>query len=129
MSAVVDSAGNVRQLDRKGESGEQVTEEQATNPSRLARALSSLLSDVAKLRSRFYPKRVDFEDHTFEASAFATAHRFAHGFNGRVRWWLVDWTASVAPAVVRSSSLSDDNTLVLLCNAVGTATVRIEEAG
>jgi hypothetical protein len=128
MSARVDRAGNVVQLDRKLEMDERVTEEDAKDAAKLARLLMRLLRDVATLKRRFRPKAIDFED---RAVISGTPLRLPHGFNGRARWWVTDWdpTTPGDAALFEKSSSSDLKTLVLDVGNSGTVTIRVELAG
>ena len=128
MSANIPANGPIRQLDKRAEPDELLTEEQANDPKRVARLLLSMLRDVAQLKRRWLPRRIDFEDRIVDATG-TIVYRLQHGFGGRVRWWVVDWTgASNESRLVRHSS-STDNTLALVSYTVGIATIRIEEAG
>ena len=128
MSAIIPLNGKVRQLDRRAEPDELVTEDQARDPKRVARLLAQLLRDVASLKRRFWARHIDFEDRTVDATG-TTPYRFPHGFNGRVRWSVVDWvSASDGPRMARDTT-SDANTLVLVSYEAGTVTIRVEEAG
>ena len=128
MSAIIPRSGPVRQLDRKAEPDEQVTTEQAKDPERVSRLLMSILRDLAQLKRRWAPRRIDFEDRTVDATGTAL-HRFSHNFAGRVRWWVVDWQASSGAPSLRRHASSDENTLVLVSSVAGTASIRVEEAG
>lgn len=119
-------SGKAVQLDRPKEPDVEVTEEQASDPKRLARLLMSILRDVAAIRRRHWPRRIDFEDVALGSGG--AAHRFPHGFRSRVRWWVVDWQGASAPVLSKSTS-SDDSTLVLESSVAGTATIRIEAEG
>lgn len=126
-SAVVRSIGTPRQLDRKAEPEEQITEAVVRDPVQLARALTRVARNVADLKRRFVPRRIDFEDWTVDATG-TTAYRLEHGFGGRVRYSVVEWSGASAPNL-RKDTASDDNTLVLTSTVAGTATIRVEEAG
>ncbi len=128
MRAIVTSDGKTRQLDRQAEPEEQVTPEQVQDPERLARGLMGMLRELAKLRRRFHPRRIDFEDRAVDATG-TTKYRFPHTFGGRVRWSVVGWkSASAGPQLVEHSDTSS-TMLVLVSYVAGTATVRVEEAG
>lgn len=128
MSANIDRNGKVRQLDKPAEPDQQVMEDEATDAPRLVRLLMRMLRDLAALKRRWAPRRLDFEDCAVDATG-TTKYRLPHGLGGRVRWWVVDWAdASAAPALVKHAD-TDERTLVLVSRAVGTATIRIEEAG
>jgi hypothetical protein len=58
--------------------------------------------------------------------------KLQHNFNGRVRWWLVDYQiigGAAAPIIQTDSANTDANTLVLLTYTTGLASFRVEEAG
>jgi len=129
VSAIIDKNGDVRQLDRQGEPPERITPEQWQDVSRMTRLLTDMLRQVVVFQRRFWPLRIDYEDRTVDATG-TTLYRFPHGFGGRVRWWVVDWTGGggFPPDLARHSS-SNDDTLVLVSGVAGTMTLRIEEAG
>lgn len=128
MSAVVPVRGNPRLLDRPAEPDERVTPEDVQDAPKLARLLMRILKELALLRRRWWPRKVDHEDRTVDGTG-TTKYRFPHGFGGRVRWWPVDWSgAASVPGLMRHAD-SDANTLVLVSWIAGTVTVRIEEAG
>lgn len=124
------SGSTVTQVDRPAQPELVVTEEDVKDASKLARLVAGIAKDVAALKRRFAPRRIDFEDRAVTSSG-TVKYQFHHGFGGRVRWWVVDWQPSSlgdVPSFQRHSS-SDANTLVLLSSTNGTATVRVEEAG
>lgn len=127
--AKISASGAVKQLDGKAQPDQIVTESDVQQPRKLARLLSDLLKDIAALKRRAYPRRIDFEDIVVDATG-VTAIPMRHGFNGRVRWWPVDWRAvgTSGPQLNRGSA-TDANTLVLVSYAAGTVTIRVEEAG
>ena len=114
------------QLDRAAEPDELVNESDVQNASWLARRLVVMLKDIATLKRRFWPRRIDFEDRVVDSS-MVTQYRFTHNFGGRVRWWPVDATGD--PPFLARHSASDNNTLVLISNSACTVTIRVEEAG
>lgn len=126
MAARIAASGKVYQLDRPAEPDEIVSEEDAGDVGKLSRLLIRLLRDVAAIKRRFFPRRVDFEDRAVDAS-MVTKYRFPHGFNAAVRWWVVDATGD-CPALTRHAD-SDLNTLVLISNVACTVTIRVEVAG
>jgi hypothetical protein len=129
MSAIIPQSGKARQLDRRPEPDEQITEEHAKDPARVARLLMRILRDIAQLKRRWWPRRVDHEDRVVDDSG-AAKHRFPHGFNGRVRWWVVDWVGEAGDNhSLQRHSDTDENTLVLTSRAAGMVTLRIEVAG
>lgn len=135
--AKITGAGAVKPLDGKAPPDQQVTEKDVQEPPKLARLLTDVLRDLAALKRRHYPRRIDFED-----QAAPGPIRLRHGFNGRVRWWVVDWTSAGTNLVdsggdtlsaswcdLTKQSDSDANMLVLQGHVTGTATIRVEEAG
>lgn len=135
MSAVVDASGNVRQLDARRSgfdvADENIREEDVKNSRTLATLLVRILRDLKEVRRRFWPRHLDFEDQAVDATG-VTLIKLPHQFKGRVRWWVVDWIPTVAgtrPALDRSATNTTENVLVLVSNAAGTATIRVEETG
>lgn len=128
MSARIDRANNVHQLDRQGEPDEVVTESDAKDAPKLARLLMRLLKDVALLRRRFYAERLDYEDRAVTAGQTL---RLVHNFNARVRWWVVDWqpTSPTDSPVFERSSDTDLRVLALDVGNAGTVSIRVEVAG
>lgn len=116
-------SGKTRALDGKAAAGDVVSATDAADPLKLARLLTKLGRAVADLSRRFAPHFVDFEDLPVGSSS---THRLAHGFGGRVRWWVVD--ADGVPALTKDPA-TDANTLVLTSTVACTVTVRIEEIG
>lgn len=132
MSANVSSTGTVRQLDRRPEPDEQVTEEQAQEPARVARALMTLLRDVAALKRRWWPQRIDYEDIVSTGTSVTPmTMRLAHGFGAPVRWYVVRSRSAgtVTVPLINETTASDSNTLVLDIYYEATLTIRVEEAG
>lgn len=129
MAARVDKAGNVYQLDRPAEPDERVTEEDVQDADKLSRLLMRVLKDVAGIKRRFIPRRIDFEDRAVVAG---TPLRLPHGLNARVRWWVVDWiptSPTDSPVFERNATDTTVNTLVLDVGNPGTVTIRLEVAG
>lgn len=131
--------GTVKKLDGSAEANQQVTAKDVQDPMNLAKLLTDMLADVARLKRRHYPRRMDFEDLVCFANNDITMR---HGFNGRVRWWVVEWASNGTPLVdsagntltikspmLHKTTASDNNTLVLHSDVAGTATIRVEEAG
>lgn len=128
MSAIVSIlTGKVRQLDRRAEPDEVLTAKDAADTERLARLLVRIMSDVASLRRRFVPKRIDFEDLTVDATGTAK-FRLEHRFGGAVRFWVIGWDGAAAHNVRQHADTTKD-VLVLTSTSAGKATVRVEEAG
>lgn len=127
--AKVSSDGKVTQLGPKPAGDVRLTGADVIDPPTLARTIERLINGVATLRARWYPRRIDFED--VPVASGSVLVYLAHGFNGRVRWWVVDWQSTLAnktPVLTRDAS-TDANTLVLVSNIDGVATIRVEEAG
>lgn len=126
-AAVVDKEGKIRSLVSVREPEREVTEDQVTKPTVLARLLKRLVGDLTALGRRPSPRRIDFEDVDVVGDG-ATVYLFPHGLAGRVRWWVVDCVGDAA-ALHRDEESSTDDVLALLSNAAATVTVRIEEVG
>ena len=127
MSAIVPIRGPIRQLDARAEQDEQVTEDLVADPPRLTKLLGRTVATLARLRRRFAPHHLDFENVTVDATG-TTKYRFPHGLSGQVRYWPVAWTGASSPNLVLDAS-TDNNTLVLTSTSDGVVTLRIEEAG
>jgi hypothetical protein len=128
VSARITSAGKVYQLDRAAEPEEVVTEADAGDVTKLSKLLMRVLKDVATLKRRFVPRRIDFEDRTVLSGDIM---RLDHGFDSRVRWWVVDWDAATPGDIdlfIKQTS-TNTKTLVLMASNSGTVTIRVEEAG
>lgn len=130
MSANIDAAGKVKPLERSIQPSEQITGEDAKDAVNVARAMMRILRDVAQLKRRWMPKRVDFEGVAVDKTG-QKKFSLRHNLGGPVRWWVVDWETNEplrpSPALIRVAS--DDTTLTLVSYAAGTVTLRIEEAG
>ena len=129
-SAKVSSDGKVTQLDGKATANEVFTTEDAQEPEKVARLIGRLLVSVATLRRQWRPRRIDFEDVPLATGGVLV--RLQHNFNGRVRWWVVDYqptSGSAAPYGLMRDASTDANTLSLTSSTAGTATIRVEEAG
>lgn len=128
-SAKIKDDGEISTLDGKAAPDEIVTSEDAKDPEKVARILGKLLREVAELRRRWNPQRIDFEDITVTNAG--DSYSFEHGFKGRVRWWPVGWRSGTADAcvLVENETLTTDTTLVLDSYGDGIVCVRVEEAG
>lgn len=126
-AARIASDGKVTQLGPKATPDEVITEDDVKDTSKLVKLLVRILATIATLRRTWVPRRIDFED---QAVVAFTSSSFTHNFNGRVRWWFVDWNGpATAPAAITNATLTTTNLLVLDMYATGTVTVRVEEAG
>lgn len=123
---IVPAAGKPRSLVSDSDPGEQITETQVTSARELSRVLMRMLRWLTRLVNLPLFSRIDFEDVTF-GSDDSVRYRFDHGFGGRVRWWVVGTNAQAVLA--EDTSLSSDDTLVLISYAAATATLRVEEVG
>lgn len=125
----IDSAGKTYPLDVKPAPAEVVTEDDAKEPKKVARILGRLLADVAALRRRFAPARIDFEG-VICGTIGQSTQILQHNFNGAARWWVVGWTgATAAPALVELAAGTTANTLQFQSYAAGVACIRVEVAG
>lgn len=121
--AVFASDGALRKAVKRTEDTT-TTAEDVADPEKLARFVQELRAKSATTDKR---RQVDFED--LAVSTGGAQVRLAHGLGARVRWWIVDWSSSgTAAPVLRKSSDSDEDTLILESYVAGTATVRVEEA-
>lgn len=127
MSANVNSAGEVRQLDKRPEPDENITEKAVADPKLLTKFLLRLFREVSRLKRLWRPRRIDYEDTAVDATG-TTLYRFSHNFAGRVRWLVVDWEGAAAYDLSKDATTTDD-VLVLISRSAGTATIRVEEAG
>ena len=129
MSAARINGTTVTRLDGKAEPVDVVTEDDAKDAGKVARAIAKLQVDSAGLRRRFAPDRIDFED--VAVSTAGAPVSLQHGMAGRVRWWVVDWVCAtnVAPILRKDDTNTTDSTLVLLSYVAGTAVIRVEAAG
>lgn len=126
--AKISSSGKVTPLGPRPAPDVSVAAEDVQDPSRLAQFVSSIFREIASLKARWYPRRIDYEDVAVGNSGTV---QLAHGFAGRVRWWVVDWQPTLAgkvPVLARDAA-TDANTLVLISAMGGVATIRVEEAG
>lgn len=125
-AAIVRPEGPPRSLVSTSEPNEEVTERQLGEPGYTVRLLMRILREIAALRRRYAPGRIDFEDVVLTSGTYT---RLSHNFGGRVRWWVTDIYVTV-PIVVRSNiEETDQNTLVLYSGATCVCTIRVEEAG
>lgn len=116
-------SGKTRSLDRKVAADETVSPSDAADSTKMSQLLTRIVRQIAQLRRAPVLRRTDFEDFPVGSG---TTHAFPHGFNGRVRWWVVD--ANGAAALMKNAT-TDAGTLVLDSAVACTITLRIEEAG
>lgn len=128
MSANIKASGDVRQLDAAREPDEVIDDVDVADHGILSRLLTRVLREVATLKRTWTPARIDFEDVTVDATG-TTTYTLRHGLNGRVRFWVVDWSSTSAGAALARHADTDANTLVLVSYVAGTATIRVEASG
>lgn len=127
-AAKVTATGKVVQLNAKAEPDSIVTEADAQSPRLLAKLLTGILAELARLRRRYAPRHIDFEDLAIASGGKTLS--LHHGFNGRVRWWLVDVEitgSSAAPIVQKWSPLTDADHLGLWTDSNHRVSIRVEE--
>ncbi len=136
-AALVSVGGNKSsKLDLPAQPDEIVTAADVTDPLKLSRLLTRILSELTRLRRRFAPKRTTFRDivATGDMAAPYTV-RLSHYFGGRVEWWIVGVSgfdpAQFGPQgpLAQEAEGTDANTLVLHVYANATFAVRVEEGG
>ena len=128
-AAKITQDGKTTRLVLRAGAPETITEHDVQDPSNLALILTGIRADVADQRADFVPNRIDYED--YPVLTGGAALRLIHGFNGRVRWWVVGWQCptNVAPILKEDTVQTDTKTLVLLSYVAGTVTIRVEAAG
>lgn len=129
-SANIDTSGRITQLDGKAAPDEVVTEDDVKEASKLARILFRILKELAEIRRRWWPRKLDFTDMTLDAAG--TLFYLPHDFNGRVRFWVVDFRvvgAAGAPIIQRDATETTPNVLALRSYKEAEVTIRVEEAG
>jgi hypothetical protein len=84
----------------------------------LVRAIETLLPLIPQ-------EYVEFED---VPVTVGVTYKFRHGFGGRVRWWVVGSSTAVV-GMIYDSAGSDDNTISLTADAIGTVTIRVTPRG
>lgn len=132
MSAVVEPDGTVRQLDRRPEPDENVTEQSVTSPGLLAKFLLRLFREVSRLKRRWAPKYLDFRGIVSGGTAMTPALvSLDHNFGAPVVWWIVRVQGLGTGSLKFAEELdtSTDNRLELSVNFEATLTIRVQEAG
>ena len=126
--ARVASDGTVTQLGARAAPAEVFTEEDAKDPAKAAKVIARLLAEVAELRRRFSPRRIDFHSVTVAVGSYTPLQ---HNFSGAVSWWVIGWQSTGAGNATQfiDTDFSDANTLTLFSGESGIATIRVEEAG
>lgn len=132
MSAVVEADGTVRQLDRRPEPDENVTEQSVRNPLLLTRFILRLFRDVSTMKRKWMPRHIDFRGVVSTASALSPETVYLdHNLGGPVVWWFVRvqdiGTGSLKLA--EETTETTENRLALKFFFDATVTVRVEEAG
>lgn len=128
MAARIAASGKVYPLDRPAEPDDLVTEEDVKDAAKLSQLLVRILRDIATMKRRFWPRRIDFEDRPVVSG---DVMRLNHAFGTRVRWWVVDWKPATPGdvAVFERDAGTDADTLCLAVANSGTVTMRVESAG
>ncbi len=130
-AAIFENDGAARSLDGVAGPAIVVTEQDVTDPKHLARMLQDVRRALADLTRRWQFRPQFFVDQVVDATG-TTKYQFQHNLRaGRVFWWPVEWSPSVAGTEVRLSEHadSDADTLVLVSGAVGTVTICIAGEG
>lgn len=101
-----------------------------SDPDKLVRIVNRIRDDVRLLGTSTAPDSIDFED--LPAGASGVKITLPHRMGCRVRWYVIDWTAT-SPGVgaiptLTKHSTSDANTLVLVSYVAGTVSIRVEAA-
>lgn len=126
--ARINGDAEVTTLDAKAGPAEVVTEDDVQDPKKLAAMLGRLLKAASDAARQWRPKVLYFED--VPCGTLSSALSLEHGFGGKVRWSVVNWvSASSAPYALREDATNTTaDTLVVLSNTAGTATIRVEQA-
>lgn len=134
MSASVISTvdGSARQLDTGRQADEVVSAEEIADAPKLARLLTRMLGETARIQRRWQPSYIDFTDIVTTGGDIAPSRfTLTHRFGGEVRFWIVDLTKPVGAlsSLLSRVETSDENNLVLDAFFAATITVRVEEVG
>ncbi len=132
MSANVEADGTVKQLDRRPGPDENISDEEVRDNSLLGKILLRIFRDVATLKRRWAPRRVDFRGIVSTGTAASPQTvRLAHGMGGPVVWWPVRVAGLGAGSLkfIEELASSTENTLDLSVMFEATLTIRVEEAG
>ncbi len=132
MSANVEADSTIKQLDRKADPDENITEDAVKDSKQLARFLLRLFRDVASLKRRWSPRRLDFRGAISTGSLISPARlTFQHNFGGPVVYWLVRLTNPTGAdnTLIVEVEGTDENKLVVDVYFPATFTLRIEESG
>lgn len=129
-AAIIESDGEVRQLDSRASAQIVITSDDVKDAERLARLLQQALRENAELRRRWMPRELYFRDQAVTATN-TTKIRLVHNFGGKVNWAVVRWDGSAAGSSygIDEHTDTDANTLVVVSSVAGTATIRVWEAG
>lgn len=124
MSASIDRANRVQQLDGKSEPRAIVTDEDVKKPAILARLIRGLLDGLAALERKNILRRVTFPPRALLGDG-TTKYRFPHGLGVIPDILIVRWDGA-SPPNLKVHSDSNGVTLVVTSLSAGTATVRLE---
>lgn len=128
-AARVASTGEIKQLGTKPTPDEVITEEDVKDTSKVAKLFVRILREIADLKRRWAPRRIDFYD--LAVGNTGAVLRLQHNFNGRVAWWVIDHQISGAAGayILQRSTATTANELVLLSYKDAVVSVRVEEVG
>lgn len=122
-----DVLGNLKKGRRSVSKPSSVSEQEVSDPVKLAEMLRQLSLRVQELEARLPQEAVEFERDITGTTAGGVVHRFDHNLGVPVRWYVVHWSGSavVHPALVYSAT-STDKSLVLTSYSAGRVVLRIE---
>lgn len=124
MSATVRSDGTVVQRKGVALDLDRLEAKDVNNPHELARALNRIVRALRTVAKLVETPWIDFEDRVFTTGG---VHVLAHGFGGRVRFAIVDWSG-VGGAHNCQVTASDDDSITITGYVAGTATIRVWRA-
>ncbi len=127
MSARVDGQGTLHRLGGRAGAANVFTADSLEDRKATADTLTSLAEDVADVANRHVVDFLDFEDLAADGAGGELV--LTHGYGGRVRWYVVDWTSTLGgvPPVLEKSSRTTEDVLVLTSNEAGTVSIRVEK--
>jgi hypothetical protein len=127
-AAKVTSSGVMTSLDGRAPTDIVITSKDVEDVERLARLVQEQARKLAVLERRWSPRRIDFEGY---AVTSGDTLRLEHGFGGRVRWWIVEWTPTTPGdvALFEQDSSTAADVLALDVGNSGTVSIRVEAAG
>lgn len=130
-AAYVTREGDTTSLDGRAPNPSVVTAEDVQDPEKLARLLEDAHRKIQALERRWNPRVLYFRDLVVD-NTLTTQFPLEHKFGGRVNFDVVHWQPANpgdVPQIEPDASATTADTLVLISGAIGTATIRVEEAG